>query len=70
MTAMVLKSEGLASKVGILDFDMHYGDGTDALIEHHKAASWIKHYSAGREYLTAYHANDFLARIPELVSEM
>ncbi|MGZ8271027.1 MAG: hypothetical protein ACXW1T_07450 [Methylophilus sp.] len=70
VTAMVLKSEGLVTKVGILDFDMHYGDGTDALIEHHKATSWIKHYSAGREYLTAYQADEFLARVPELVSEM
>lgn len=70
VTAMVLKSEGLVTKVGILDFDMHYGDGTDALIEHHKAASWIKHYSAGREYLNAQQADEFLARIPALVADM
>ena len=70
VTAMALKAEGLVNKVGILDFDMHYGDGTDALIEHHKAASWIKHYSAGSEYIAANQAHEFLARIPELVVEM
>ena len=70
VTAMALKAEGLVNKVGILDFDMHYCDGTHSLIEHHKAASWIKHYSAGQEYLTANQAHEFLARIPELVVEM
>ena len=70
VTAMALKAEGLVNKVGILDFDMHYGDGTHSLIEHHKAASWIKHYSAGQEYLTVNQAHEFLARIPELVVEM
>ena len=70
VTAFVLKAEGLVNKVGILDFDMHYGDGTQSLIEHHKAESWIKHYSAGQEYLTANQAHEFLARIPELVAEM
>lgn len=70
VTAFVLKAEGLVNKVGILDFDMHFGDGTDALIKHHNAASWIKHYNAGHEYLTAEQAVEFLARIPELVAEM
>ena len=70
VTAFVLKAEGLVNKVGILDFDMHYGDGSQSLIEHHKAASWIKHYSAGQEYTTAYQAHEFLARIPELVADM
>ena len=70
VTAMALKAEGLVNKVGILDFDMHDGDGTHSLIEHHKAASWIKHYSAGQEYTTANQAQEFLKRIPELVVEM
>ncbi len=70
VTAIVLKAESLVNKVGILDFDMHYGDGTHSLIEHHKAATWIKHYSAGQEYTTAKQAHKFLARIPELVVEM
>jgi len=41
VTAFVLKAEGWVTRVGILDFDMHYGDGTDELIKRHQAASWI-----------------------------
>ena len=70
VTAFVLKAEGLVSQVGILDFDMHYGDGTNDLIRHHQADSWIIHYSAGEEYLTRHQANDFLTRIPERVALM
>jgi len=70
VTAMVLKSEGLVAKVGILDFDMHYGDGTAELIERHDASSWITHYSAGNDYQTENQAEAFIERIPQLVSEM
>lgn len=70
VTALALKAEGLVTKLGILDFDMHYGDGTAKLIEHHDAASWIMHYSAGSEYQTANQAGEFIERISQLVSEM
>lgn len=70
VTAFALKAEGLATRVGILDFDMHYGDGTVQLLEHHQAASWIEHYTAGAEYLSAYQASEFLEHIPEWVSDM
>lgn len=70
VTALALKAEGLVTKVGILDFDMHYGDGTAELIELHDAASWITHYSAGGEYQTPNQNDDFIERIPQLVSGM
>ena len=70
VTAMVLKAEGLVSRVGILDFDMHYGNGTHELIQRHQAAAWIEHYTAGKEYQSARQALDFMARIPERVAEM
>ncbi len=70
VTALVLKAAGLVGRVGILDFDMHYGNGTDDLIEHHNAASWIEHYTAGRVYTKVRWADDFMARIPEFVEEM
>ena len=70
VTALVLKAEGLIAKVGILDFDMHYGDGTAELIEHHDSTSWIMHYSAGGEYQTVNQASEFIERIPQFVSEM
>ena len=70
VTAMVLKSEGLVNRVGILDFDMHDGDGTEEFILQHHTESWIEHYTAGREYLSARQAHDFLSRIRERVEEM
>jgi len=70
VTAMTLKAEGLVDRVGILDFDMHYGDGTEELIKQHHAESWIEHYTAGREYESARQADDFLSRIRERVEEM
>jgi len=70
VAASVLKAEGLVSRVGVLDFDMHCGDGTNDLIRHHQADSWIVHYSAGAIYWTTHQANDFLTRIPERVAEM
>jgi acetoin utilization deacetylase AcuC-like enzyme len=70
VTALALQAEGLANCVGILDFDMHYGDGTDALIEHHQAASWIEHFSAGRDYLDPSQGAEFMARIQGWVNCM
>jgi acetoin utilization deacetylase AcuC-like enzyme len=70
ITAMALKEMTFAKKVGILDFDMHDGDGTAELIAHHDASNWISHYSAGAEYHSAYQADGFLLRIPEIVAEM
>jgi acetoin utilization deacetylase AcuC-like enzyme len=70
VAAFALKAEGLANRIGILDFDMHYGDGTVELIERHHAESWIEHYTAGREYLSTFQANEFLEHIPEWVSDM
>lgn len=34
VTARVLKAAGLVKRIGILDCDVHYGDGTHALIPH------------------------------------
>jgi acetoin utilization deacetylase AcuC-like enzyme len=40
------------------------------LIGQHNAVDWIEHYSAGREYQARYQAEEFLERVPEMVSEM
>jgi acetoin utilization deacetylase AcuC-like enzyme len=69
VTAMVLKASGVVNKVGILDFDMHYGDGTDNLIEQHQL-EWIEHYTAGQEYEAAYQAQEFLLSTPDKVTKM
>jgi hypothetical protein len=48
---------------------MHYGDGTDNLIEQHQL-EWIEHYTAGQEYEAAYQAQEFLLSTPDKVTKM
>jgi acetoin utilization deacetylase AcuC-like enzyme len=47
VTALALRQAGLARKVGILDCDMHEGDGTDAILRR-SACEEIEHWTAGK----------------------
>lgn len=67
VTAQTLLEEEAARRVGILDFDMHYGNGTDELIGHHGLASRITHFTAGAKYHRPSQATEFLSRIPDLI---
>jgi acetoin utilization deacetylase AcuC-like enzyme len=69
VTALALYASGKASRVGILDFDQHYGDGTDNIIDRLRI-DWISHYSAGEHYGFATDARRFLSSIPGLVGAM
>jgi acetoin utilization deacetylase AcuC-like enzyme len=69
VAAVVLRSEGLAENVGILDFDQHYGNGTDDILKILKL-SWIKHITGNKNYGTPSRAQAFLARIPDMVWSM
>lgn len=62
VTAAVLHAEG-ARRIGILDADMHYGDGTDEIIEKLGARSWVKHITYGKDYRNASQAETFLGRL-------
>ena len=70
VTAAVLHAEGRARRIGILDCDMHYGDGTDDIIEKLRARDWVRHFTAGRDYTRARQADEFLVRLPRIVAEM
>jgi len=61
VTAMMLNC-----KVGILDFDQHYGNGTDDIIRHFQLD--VPHYTAGGHYHRSSQVEEFLERIPELMS--
>ena len=69
VTAMALHASREATRVGILDFDQHYGDGTDNIIDRLRI-DWIHHYSAGEHYGFATEARRFLSSIPGLVDAM
>lgn len=53
LTAMLIKEK--APIVGILDFDMHYGNGTAELIKKH-GLDHVIHYTAGKYYDLNYPA--------------
>nr|WP_272873617.1 hypothetical protein [Candidatus Accumulibacter phosphatis] len=54
-------------KVCILDFDQHWGDGTQNIIDHLQGESQIVHYSPTGEFGRPGRAEGFLARIPALL---
>jgi len=53
-------------EVGILDFDMHYGNGTDNIILTLDQGSRITHYSQGT-YKDPKNPEDWLHRLPRLL---
>lgn len=70
VTACALRQEGLAARVGILDCDMHYGNGTDAIVRHLGAEHWVHHFTAGADHSLPSQAEPFLTNLPALVSEL
>ena len=67
VTAMALKRDSLAQRVGILDLDFHWGDGTED-IRHRVDAKWVQHQSPGDRPLGAADASGYLDGLPSLVS--
>jgi acetoin utilization deacetylase AcuC-like enzyme len=57
------------ARVGILDFDMHYGDGTAQIIRH-LGLDWIVHVTAGAVYDRQEQAREFLDAIPGMLESM
>ncbi len=48
MVAVLALLDAGAKKVGIMDLDMHYGDGTQNIIEHLNLQDRVEHYTLGR----------------------
>jgi acetoin utilization deacetylase AcuC-like enzyme len=70
VTACALRAEGAARRVGILDCDMHYGNGTDEIIDRLDAQSWVVHHTAGAHYYEPAHASAFFAELPAIIESM
>jgi len=67
VTAIRLRREGVAKRIGILDCDQHYGDGTDDIIDE-LGIDWIRHVSIGRKHRESEHARRFLAELAGIVA--
>jgi acetoin utilization deacetylase AcuC-like enzyme len=63
VTALALKAEGVKS-VGILDLDMHYGNGTDDIIRQSKI-DWIRHFTGGAHFNDPSQAAQFFRHLPD-----
>jgi len=71
ITALHLIATARAKRVGILDFDYHYGDGTADIINRLKLSDRIQHYTAGAEWTTsekAEHAVHFAGLMAKKLS--
>jgi acetoin utilization deacetylase AcuC-like enzyme len=67
VTARVLLKEGKVKRIGILDFDQHWGDGTADIIKRLGLGDQVVHYSPYREYGRPQRAEAFVADIPRLL---
>jgi acetoin utilization deacetylase AcuC-like enzyme len=79
VATLTLRAEGV-SRIGILDLDMHYGNGTDHIIQtwdldassfsDHESPA-IRHFTAGSDHRTAVHAAPFFNRwLPEALRKL
>ncbi|MGH8041533.1 MAG: hypothetical protein ACREPN_05765 [Rudaea sp.] len=66
VAAQVLNKENAAKRVGILDFDQHYGNGTTNICRE-LGLDWIAHYSAAADWERPEQADSFLAAIPKIM---
>ncbi len=69
VTAQALLSKGLIHRVGILDFDQHWGDGTQDIIDRLELGETVIHYSPTEEFSEAAKAQAFLDAIPQIVQK-
>lgn len=67
VTANTLLAEDRVRKVGILDCDQHWGDGTDDIIRRLALAERIVHYSPTRRFGWPTRSEDFLSALPNLL---
>lgn len=68
VTAMRLLHEERVRRVGILDFDHHYGNGTQDIIEHFGLEQQVEHVTSNRDYPTD--PDGFFKVLPELLVRM
>jgi acetoin utilization deacetylase AcuC-like enzyme len=68
ITAQKLLAEGTVQRVLILDCDMHYGDGTEEIVERLRLTESITNVTFGRWFHQPSHANAYLRRLRETVA--
>ena len=70
VAACALLREDGATRVGILDYDMHYGDGTEDILDELDLHDRVAHVTAGALYNCRRDAERLLDELPERVHAM
>lgn len=70
VTALALKKSKLVNTVGILDLDMHYGNGTDAIIKVRDCNEWIAHFTGGKHFNYPKQVPKFFKELPNILEWM
>ena len=70
VTACALLAVDGSRSVGVLDCDMHYGDGTDDILRRLDLRGRVRHFTAGAEYRHPSQGEELLALLPEVVRSM
>lgn len=68
VTAAVLLAEDKVRKIGILDCDQHWGNGTQDIIDRLRLCDRVVHYSPCRTFGRPQRAEAFLAMLPQLLT--
>ncbi len=71
IAAQILKQEGLLTntgRIGILDLDQHYGNGTDDIISE-LSLDYVSHYTIGGGMLSHRSGEAFLEKLPQIFKE-
>lgn len=68
--AVRVREDGTLRRIGIIDCDEHYGNGTADIIEEHSLQDTVPHYTYGSEDLwrNRRDAEAWLARLPGIVA--
>jgi len=70
VTALALRADGV-KKIGILDLDMHYGNGTDHILQKVGNDGWCKHFTAGLTIEYPPQVNEFFNEwLPKALNEL
>lgn len=70
VTALALLDEGRTRTVGILDCDMHYGDGTDDILDALDARDRVRHFTAGAHFHHPSDAPAFFRWLDDTLAEL
>lgn len=66
VTVLALRSDGVTGRIGILDLDEHYGNGTDDILRK-VGETGVEHYTFGGDNIPHQGGDVWLKRLPAIV---